>query len=344
MDLLTLSLAVVGLAVAIVFAFTNGFQDAATTAATMVASRSATPRQAIIMIAVMNGVGAMIGGSAVAFTIADLVDNADAQMSLVIMLSALLGAVTWNLITWYYGIPSSSTHGLVGGIIGAGVALAGTGSVNWGLDRLISSSMELVGVTKIVFYLLFSVMFGFVVGYLIYKLSKFLLRNAGKKVNRDLRRSQWVVAAIFALANGANDSQKQLGIMALIVLSAGMTATLDIPLWARALVALAMGLGTLAGGWRIMKTLGRQIFDIEPIHSLDSQIVSGTALVVSTIQGAPISSTQVVSSSILGIGAAVNPRKVRWGKGKEIAISWLITIPASAAIAGGVALLLWSVI
>lgn len=339
MDVAIIAIAATGIILAIAFAFTNGFQDAATTAATMVSSRAATPRQAIVLIAAMNGIGAMIGGTAVAYTIAELVDVDDPNLTLVIMLSALLGAVIWNIITWYFGIPSSSTYGLVGGIVGAGVAVAGLGSISWGLDELINNA-ELVGVMKIVAFLIISVLFGLIGGYLAYKLSMLLLRNAKRSVNKTLKRSQWGVASIFALANGANDSQKQLGIIALILLSAGYATTIDIPLWARVGIAAAMTLGTMAGGWRVMKTVGSKLFDVQPIHSIDSQAVSGVAVIISTMEGAPISSTQVVSSSIIGIGAADNPKKVNWSKGKGILYAWGITLPASALIAGTVALIL----
>ena len=332
-------LASVGVLLALGFAFTNGFQDAASTAATMVSSRSATPRQAIILISVMNALGAMIGGSAVAFTIAELVTGVDGTATVIIMFSALFGAIAWNVTTWYHGIPSSSTYGLVGGIIGAGVAVAGTGGISWGFTEL-TTSWQLVGAMKVFIYLLVSIAFGFIGGFLIFRLTRFLFRNAKRSVNLKLKRSQWIVTGIFALANGANDSQKQLGMIALILLSAGTTTALDIPIWARVAVALAIGAGTLTGGWRVMKTVGSKLFVVQPIHSIDSQAVSGAAILISTFQGAPISSTQVVSSSILGIGTADNPRKVNWPKARNVMSAWIITFPAAAAIAGVVAFIL----
>ncbi|OPY34647.1 MAG: Phosphate transporter family protein [Methanomassiliicoccales archaeon PtaU1.Bin124] len=339
MDIFVLILAYLGVAIAFGLAFTNGFQDAATTAATIVASRSATPRQAIVLISVMNGIGAIVGGSAVAFTIAELVRGSDGTATVVIMLSAMTGAVAWNLITWYYGIPSSSTYALIGGIIGAGIAVAGVGSISWGTSEFINA-FQLVGVTKVVIFLIVSILFGLIGGYLVYKLSKILLRNAKRSINRTLQRTQWVAASIFALANGANDSQKQMGMIALIILSTGMTTTLDIPVWVRLGVAAAIAFGTLAGGWRVMRTVGSHLFEIKPIHSVDSQIVSGAAILISTFEGAPISSTQVVSTSILGIGAADNAKKVRWSKGIELLSTWTITLPAVALIAGTVAFIL----
>lgn len=338
MDLVLL-LASVGVILAVGFAFTNGFQDAATAAATMVSSRAATPRQAIILISTMNGLGALIGGSAVAFTIAELVTGVEGTATVIVMFSALFGAIAWNIITWYYGIPSSSTYGLVGGIIGGGVAIAGTGGIAWGLTEL-TTSWHLVGVMKVMVYLLVSIGFGFVGGFILFRITRTLLRNARRSFNRTLNRSQWVVTAIFALANGANDSQKQLGMIALILLSAGTTSTLDIPLWARAAIAIAIAVGTLTGGWRVMKTVGSKLFVVQPVHSIDSQAVSGAAILISTIQGAPISSTQVVSSSILGIGASDNPRKVNWPKARNIMSAWMVTLPVVAAISGIVAFIL----
>lgn len=332
MDQLMLIIAVVGIGLVWIFSFTNGFQDGSTTAATLVASKAATPRQGLMLVAIFGILGTLLGGSAVAFTITGLIDVDDPEMVLVITLSALAGAIGWNMVTWYFGIPCSSTHSLVGGLVGAGVAVAGLESVNWGWTELMQG--ELTGLIKVLVFLVVSVIFGLVGGFLLFKLTKWMLRGARRSINKGINKAQWLATSVFAFSNGANDSQKFLGLLILIMMASGMSSNEEIPFSARLFIALAIAMGTMIGGRRILKTLASKIFSITPIHSLDSQIISGTALTISTLAGAPISSTQVVSSSILGIGAADRPRYVRWSKAKELIISWMITIPASALVAG----------
>lgn len=332
MDLFVLILAIIGIGLVWAFSFTNGFQDGSTTAATLVASKAATPRQGLLLVASLGTLGTILGGSAVAFTITGLIDVDDPEMVLVITISALAGAIGWNIVTWYFGIPCSSTHSLVGGLVGAGVAVAGMGSVNWGWAELMQG--ELTGLIKVLVFLVVSVIFGLVGGFLLFKLTKWMLRGARRSINKHINQAQWLATSVFAFSNGANDSQKFLGLLILIMMASGLSSSETIPLTARLFIALAIALGTMIGGWRILKTLASKIFAITPIHSLDSQIISGTALTISTLAGAPISSTQVVSSSILGIGAADRPRYVRWSKARELVISWILTIPASALVAG----------
>jgi PiT family inorganic phosphate transporter len=332
MDQLMLLFALIGMGLIWAFSFTNGFQDGATTAATLVASKAATPRQGLFLVASLGALGTLLGGSAVAFTITGLIDVDDADAVMVITLSALAGAIAWNMVTWYFGIPCSTTQSLVGGLVGAGVAVAGVDSVNWGWSELMEG--ELTGLMLVIVFLVVSIFFGLLGGYLLFKLTKWMLRGAKRSINRRINQAQWLATSVFAFSNGANDSQKFLGLIILILISTGFTSTEEIPLWTRLFIALAIGLGTIIGGRRILKTLASKIYSIAPIHSLDSQIVSGTALTISTVIGAPISSTQVVSSSILGIGAADRPRYVRWAKANELVVSWLLTIPASALVSG----------
>ena len=326
---------------AFLFTFTNGFQDASSVAATFISSRSATPRQGIIFVAAMDFMGALFGGSAVAFTISGLL-ALEADTHLVpVVLAGLLAALVWNLGTWWTGLPSSSTHGLIGGLVGAGIAAGGLGGVHWGFLEFLAPPHEMTGLTKVVVFLVVSVLLGFIAGYLMRKATRVLLRNAKRSVNRDIVRLNWIAAAVMAFSNGANDSQKQLGIIALVLLSAGLSPSLDIPMWARLGCAALLGAGTLSGGWRIMTTLGRKIFRIEPIHSLDSQVSSGSVLVASTLAGAPVSSSHIISTSVIGVGAAENIRKVQWSVGREIVLVMLVTIPATMVLAFGISLLLF---
>ena len=338
--ILMLELAILTILIALAFTFTNGFQDASSIAATFIASRSATPRAGILLVAVMSFAGAMLGGSAVAFTLAGLVDIPAGERELVVLFSALVTAVAWNLVTWKAGLPSSSTHSLVGGLTGAGIAAAGTGCITWGLDALLSPSPSLEGFTKILVFFALSLGIGFFGSYCMHKASGLLLRNARRSANRGLVALNWCAAGAMAFGNAANDTQKQMGMIAMVLVASGLTLTADIPSWARIACAVLLALGTVSGGWRIMNTLGRRIFRIEPVHSFDSQVFSAASIVVSTAAGAPVSSTQVITMSVLGTGAAENPRKVRWEVGRQILIAMTVTIPATMILSGALCLLL----
>jgi PiT family inorganic phosphate transporter len=189
-------------------------------------------------------------------------------------------------------------------------------------------------VTKVVLFLFISVAIGFIGGYLAMKVSSILLRNAKRSINEPIMKVQWLASGLLSFSHGANDTQKQMGIIALVLFSAGYTTTLDVPLWVRIACAIFMALGTLGGGWRIIRTIGRGIYRIQPIHSLDSQITSTFSVAFSTVSGAPVSSTQVVASSVVGIGAAENARMVHWSVTNDMLISWLVTIPATMVISG----------
>ena len=280
--------AVAALLFAFAFTFTNGFQDAAAIAATFITSRSATPRQGIVLVAGMNVMGAILGGSAVAFTLSELIEVTEPSQTLVVLLVALATASAWNLATWSRGLPSSSTHALVGGLIGAAVAGTGIGSVNWGVAGLIGPTPELDGVMKVLVVLVASVVIGLGGAFAVQRGLAMLLRNSRRRTaRRRIIAANWAAAIGMAFFNGANDAQKQLGIIALVLFAAGQTATLEVPLWARALTALLLGLGTLSGGWRVMNTLGHRIFRIAPVHSLSSQASSGLTIAASTLAGRP---------------------------------------------------------
>jgi PiT family inorganic phosphate transporter len=338
-----LELAILTILLAFAFTFTNGFQDASSIAATFIASRSATPKMGIILVSVMAFFGAIGGGSAVAFTLTGLVSLPSPGQELTVLFAALITATAWNIITWKFGMPSSSTHSLIGGLIGGGIAAAGTGSIFWGITELLGPAHELAWFVKIIAFFVFSVFIGFAGSYLMHKTSALLLRNARRTANRKIIGLNWCAAAVMAFANGANDSQKQLGMIAMVLFAAGLAATTDVPLWARFTCAVLMALGTISGGWRIMNTLGRRIFRIEPVHSFDSQFFSPSSIAISTIAGAPVSSTQVITMSVLGVGAAENAKKVKWEVGRHIVTAMVVTIPITMLIAGCLYLLVSTV-
>jgi PiT family inorganic phosphate transporter len=331
-------IAILTVVLALAFTFTNGFQDASSIAATFIASRSATPKQGVILVAAVSFLGAILGGSAVAFTITGLLILPSSDQTLIVLLIALLTATLWNIITWRFALPTSSTHSLIGGLVGGGIAAAGTGSVFWGFSQLVNPPYECTGLVKILFFFVLSLLIGFAGSYLMHKCSGFLLRNAKRTANTTIIRLNWCAAAVMAFTNGANDSQKQLGIIALALFAAGLSAAAEVPLWARISCAVLLSAGTLSGGWRIMNTLGRRIFRIEPIHSFDSQFFSSASLAISTLAGAPVSSTQVITMSVIGVGAAENPKKVKWSIGTHILIAMLVTIPSTMLIS---AVLYW---
>lgn len=330
----------IAIILAFIFTFTNGFQDASAIAATFIASRCAKPAQGVILVAAMNFFGAIFGGSAVALTITGLLTLDPGPELVYILLTAVSGAALWNICAWKFRLPSSSTHALIGGLIGAGVAAAGMGSVNWGIEELFSSPPELEGMTLVLLFLIVSVFIGLAGGYLMRKISGFVLRNARRSTNRQIVRVNWVAAALMSFSNGANDSQKQLGIIVLVLFAAGQIQALEVPLWARIICAVMLAAGTMSAGWRIMTTLGRRIFKIEPIHSFDSQISSGVTIAVSNLIGTPISSTHIISSSVLGVGYAKNPLKVQWSVGRDIIIAMILTIPVAMIISATLYVLL----
>jgi inorganic phosphate transporter, PiT family len=329
-----LELALLTILLAFAFTFTNGFQDASSIAATFIASRSAGPKAGILLVAAMSFLGAILGGSAVAFTLTGLVSLPTPGREVTVLFVALVTATAWNIITWKFGMPSSSTHSLVGGLVGGSIAAAGTGSVFWGVGGLLGPDHELAGVVKILAFFVISVVIGFAGSYLMHKTSALLLRNARRTANRTIIALNWCAAAVMAFANGANDSQKQMGLIAMVLFAAGLSATADVPSWTRYACAMLIALGTISGGWRIMNTLGRRIFRIEPLHSFDSQVFSGSSIALSTLAGAPVSSTQVITMSVLGVGAAENAKKVKWEVGRHIVTAMVITIPVTMLIAG----------
>lgn len=333
MDTLLL-LAIVTVVVVLVFDYTNGFHDAANIVATVIASRAMTPAQAVVVVGIFEFLGPLLGGTAVANTIGKFVDLAAVppRMALGILLCGLLGAIVWNFITWAKGIPSSSSHALVGGLIGAVVVSAGPSHVLWGFEALFLHG-EVTGIMKVLAALLLSPLIGFWAGFLIHRLMHALLRGAHPRANHQLRLAQFLTAAGLAFSHGANDAQKSMGILTLVLLLGGFIPAFEVPFWVMLACACAITLGILSGGWRIVRTLGFAIYRVRPIHALDSQLTSAGVIFAASMAGAPVSTTHVVATSIMGIGAAERPRSVRWAKAGDIAVTWLITIPGAASVA-----------
>jgi PiT family inorganic phosphate transporter len=314
----------------LLFDVTNGFHDASNMIATVVASRAMTPTQAVLLVGTFHFIGPLLGGTAVANTIGKFVDvsSLETVSSLVIILCGLGGAIFWNMLTWWLGIPSSSSHALVGGLVGAVVVAAGPEHVVWGFAQL--GHGEVTGVTKVLLALVLSPLVGFWAGFGIQRLMGFLLQGAKPSLNNRLRQVQWVSAAGLSFSHGANDAQKSMGIITMVLLLGGYITEFVVPMWVILACATMITLGTMMGGWRIVRTVGFGIYKVRPLHAVDAQLTSAAVIFGASVVGAPVSTTHVVSSSIMGIGASERPKAVRWGKAQEIISTWIITIPGSA--------------
>jgi len=326
-------LLIVVIAIALFLALTNGMHDVSSIVAIFIASGAATPLQAVGLAAVFGLAGAVLSGSAVADTIVKIVGLSAEPALLNVLAAALLGAVLWNLMMWRFGLPSSSTHALIGGVIGAVWISSGFGQIMWGWRELFGSRPELTGIMKIVAALIISPPLGFALAFLLQKTAMLALRNAKFTVNRLIKKLQWIMAALLACSYGANDAQKIIGFITMALMAAGYLHRQATPEWVRIAAGLVMFAGTMFGGWPIMKTLGRSIFKLRPIHSLNSQLASGGAIMLATLLGVPVSTTHIVSSSVIGVGTAEEYRMVNWNVGREMIVAWFITIPCTALVA-----------
>lgn len=324
-------LALATIMIVLAFDYTNGFNDAANIIATVIASRAMTPVTAVLLVSVCEFLGPLLGGTAVANTLGKIIDlqNFQPLQALTVLLSGLLGAILWNLITWWKGIPSSSSHALVGGLAGAVVIAFGPQYVLWGFEEWFVRG-HLTGVTKVLVALFLVPMIGFWAGFAIHRIMLRLLRGASPAINGALKRAQFLTAAGLAFAHGANDGQKSMGILTLVLTLAGLIPHFEVPFWVMLACAGALALGILSGGWRIVRTLGFAIYKVRPIHALDSQLTSAAVIMAASVAGAPVSTTHIVATSIMGIGASERPKAVRWSKAREIATTWLITLPCAA--------------
>ncbi|HET9587943.1 MAG TPA: anion permease [Anaerolineales bacterium] len=311
------------IALALVFDFLNGMRDASNIVATMISSRAFTPRAALGIAAVGEFLGPFLFGVVVAETIGDEIVQSDV-LSLEVIGAALVGAIIWNLITWYFGLPGSSSHALIGGMVGA---------------VIVGASLEAIkfdGLSRVLIALFTSPLIGFLVGFMMTRLIYFLARGASPRINSFFRRSQLVTAVAMAFSHGTNDAQKTMGIIALSLVIGGVLPTFRVPTWVVAVSAAAIAVGTSLGGWRLIRTLGGKFYKIRPLHSFATQSSSAGVILAASFFGFPVSTSQIVSSAIIGVGSAERASKVRWSVAEDIVTSWLITIPASGLLAAGV--------
>ena len=308
------------LATALLFDFLNGFHDSSNIVATPIASRAMSPRSILWLAAAAHFVGPFLFGVAVAETIGKGL-TAPINVTMSVVIAAMASAVVWNVVTWWLGIPASSSHALVGGIVGA-VA------VSAGLDAIQSS-----GLIKVSVALFLSPILGIFIGYLLMNLTLFLARGASPRINRFFKRAQLVTAVALALSHGANDAQKTMGIITLGLLVDGVIDEFAVPLWVITVSAAMIALGTAAGGWRLIKTLGGRIYKIRPVHGFVSQLAGASIILGAALFGGPVSTTQVMSSSIMGAGTAERLTKVRWQVGSEMLVALVLTIPIAAILA-----------
>lgn len=321
--MLSLYLVIIVIVLALIFDYINGFHDTANAIATSVSTKALSPRAAILVAACLNFLGAL-SGTAVAATIGKGI-VAPEVVTADILIAALLSAIFWNLFTWYFGIPSSSSHALIGGLTGSVIGSFGIQQVKW------------YGFGKILAGLIISPVLGFIAGSII--MIMFLWIFAGSspaRVNSKFRKLQILSACMASFAHGSNDAQKSMGIITLTLVSGGLLASFNVPIWVKLCCALAMAAGTALGGWRIIRTMGGKIFRIEPINGFAADFTASVIIWTASLFGAPVSTTHVVSSSIMGVGAAKRFRGVRWNIARQILIAWVVTIPSSALIAIGV--------
>ncbi len=312
---------------ALAFDFLNGIHDSSNVVATMISSRAFSPRVALGTTALANFVGPFLFGVAVATTIGhEVVDPKTITNQIV--LAALISAILWNLLTWFLGFPSSSSHALIGGIIGAVVIGAG-----W-------QEIKLEGLYRVLIPLVTSPIIGFIVGFILLKIIVALCWDVTPRINGVFKRGQILTGLALALSHGTNDSQKTMGIITLALVTSGYLKVFAVPVWVIGMCAGMIALGTAIGGWRLIRTLGGKIFKIRPVDGFASQLASAGVIITASLLGGPVSTTQVVSSAIMGVGTGERANKVRWNVAQEIVTAWLLTVPAAALLAAGVYALL----
>ena len=308
---------------AVIFDFLNGVHDSSNIVATMIASRAFRPQAALTLTAAAEFLGPFLFGVTVATTIGEEVAQSKA-LNLDVIVACLFGAIAWNIFTWFLGIPSSSSHALIGGMIGAVIAGAGFGAI------------KLHGLEKVLIALFTSPLIGFAVGFVVMRLIYFLARNATPDVNWLFKNGQFVTAIGMAFSHGTNDAQKTMGIITLSLVIGGYITEFRVPFWVIGISASAIALGTALGGWRLIRTLGGKFYKIRPVHSFATQLTSSIVILSASAFGLPVSTSQVVSSAIIGVGSSERLGKVRWSVAQEIVTAWFITIPASALFSAGI--------
>jgi PiT family inorganic phosphate transporter len=316
----TLVMLVLVILAALAFDYINGFHDTANAIATCVSTRALTVRSAIIMAAVLNFAGAMVS-TKVATTIGKGIVDKD-HVTQMVVLAGIMGAIIWDIITWYYGLPSSSSHAIIGGLMGAVMAHAGIAALHW------------AGLKKIVLALLISPIIGTVIGFVFMVIIYWLFRNkAPSGLNKGFRRMQIISAAFMAFAHGTADAQKSMGVITMALLSYGLIPSFDVPTWVKIACAVSMGLGTAAGGWRIIKTVGHDFVKLQPVHGFCVETASAGVILGAASIGMPVSTTHVITSTILGVGLSKRMSAVNWTVAQRILVAWVLTIPAAAIMA-----------
>ena len=314
---------IIVIALALIFDFLNGMRDVSNIVATMISSRAFSPQAALRVAALAEFIGPFLFGLVVAKTIGGQVVHSE-TLTLMTILSALMGAILWNVLTWYFGLPGSSSHALIGGLIGAVWVSVGLSAIQWN------------GVGKVLLALFTSPMIGFVAGFILTRLIYLSAQNATPHINDFFKRAQFFTAVGLALSHGSNDAQKAMGIIALSMVIGGALPAFQVPTWVIVTCAGVMALGASLAGWRMIRTLGGRIYKIRPLHSFSTQLASAVVILAASLFGVPVSTSQVVSSAIIGVGTSEQISKVRWSVAEEIVTAWLITIPVSALLAAGV--------
>jgi PiT family inorganic phosphate transporter len=311
------------LVLAVSFDYVNGFHDTANAIATSVSTRALRPYQAILMSATANFLGALAGTAVAKFVAAGIVNIPGGDEGQIIVAAALVGAIAWNLITWRAGIPSSSSHALIGGIIGAAIAAVGTGSLK--VDGIVS---------KVLLPLVLSPILGIAIGFgFMVVLLNVFRRAHPQRINERFRRLQVLSAAYMAFSHGSNDAQKTMGVITLALVAAGIIPEPVVPLWVILAAGTAISLGTAGGGWRIIRTMGQRVVKLDPVHGFAAETTAATIILGASQFGIPVSTTHVISTAIMGVGSSDRFSAVRWGVAGDIVLAWVLTIPASAAMA-----------
>jgi PiT family inorganic phosphate transporter len=309
-------LLIIFIAIALLFDFLNGFHDSANVVATTIASRAMSPRVALTISALTNFIGPFLFGVAVATTIGTEVVSEEA-VTVPTAMAALLSAIIWNLITWWFGIPSSSSHALIGGFVGAAV-------IGFGIDAI-----QIEGLTRILLALFLSPILGFLIAFIIMAFFLWIGQGVSPRVNELFQKGQWITTITLGLSHGTNDAQKTMGILTFGLVAFGVLDEFVVPTWVIAASAGAIALGTAFGGWRLIKTMGAGFYRIRAVHAFSSQVASTFVILGAALMGGPVSTTQVISSTIVGAGSAERVNMVRWGLAYQIAMAWLLTIPAT---------------
>jgi PiT family inorganic phosphate transporter len=319
-----LALVILIVVVALIFDYINGFHDAANSIATVVSTRVLSPGQAVIWAAFFNFAAAFVFGTAVAKTVGSgMIDITIVTSS--VILAGLIGAIIWDLITWFYGLPTSSSHALIGAYAGAAIAKAG------------QAALIPAGWTKILIFIVLAPLIGFGLGFIFMAVIFWLFRGfAPSRVDRHFRKLQLVSAAAYSLGHGANDAQKTMGIIAGALFTGGYIREFDIPLWVELAAYSAIALGTLSGGWRIIHTMGSKITRLQPVGGFAAETAGAVSIFTATAMGVPVSTTHTITGAIIGVGSTRRLSAVRWGVAGQIVWAWLLTIPASAAIAAAI--------